>query len=54
MEDAVPTLLFVTADVFQMKESYSVILDPITGILPVALVFASGLALRKYRRNNKS
>lgn len=50
MEDAVPTLLFVTAGVFQMKESYSVILDPISGIIPVALVFASGLVLRKYRQ----
>lgn len=50
MEDAVPTLLFVKAGVFQMKESYSVILDPISGIIPVALVFASGLVLRKYRR----
>lgn len=50
MEDAVPTLLFVTAGVFQMKESYSVILDPISGMLPVALVFASGLVLRKYRQ----
>lgn len=50
MEDAVPTLLFVKAGVFQMKESYSVILDPISGIIPVALVLASGLVLRKYRR----
>lgn len=50
MEDAVPTLLFVTAGVFQMKESYSVILDPISGIIPIALVFASGLVLRKYRQ----
>lgn len=49
MEDAVPTLLFVTVGVFQMKESYSVILNPISGIIPVALVFASGLVLRKYR-----
>lgn len=50
MEDAVPTLLFVTAGVFRIKESYSIILDPISGIIPVALVFASGLVLRKYRR----
>ncbi|MCI8337381.1 MAG: CPBP family intramembrane metalloprotease [Lachnospiraceae bacterium] len=52
MEDAVPTLLFVTAGVFQMKESFSVALDPISGMIPVAMVFASGLVLRKYRRRD--
>ena len=47
MEDAVPTMLFVTATVFQIKENYSVMLDPISGILPTALVFFTGLGLRK-------
>lgn len=49
MEDAVPTMLFVTANVLQIKENYSVMLDPIQGILPTALVFFAGLALRKSR-----
>ena len=49
MEDAVPTMLFVTANVLQIKENYSVMLDPIQSILPTALVFFAGLALRKSR-----
>ena len=49
MEDAVPTMLFVTADVFRIKENYSVMLDPISGIVPTALVFFIGLGLRKNR-----
>ncbi len=49
MEDAVPTMLFVTANVFQIKESYSAILDPISGIIPTALIFSIGLVLRKCR-----
>lgn len=49
MEDAVPTMLFVTVNVFQIKERYSVMLDPIYGIVPTALVFFIGLGLRKYR-----
>ncbi len=49
MEDAVPTMLFVTANVFQIKENYSVILDPISGILPTALLFFIGFGLRKCR-----
>jgi membrane protease YdiL (CAAX protease family) len=49
MEDAVPTMLFVTANVLQIKENYSVMLDPIQGILPTALVFFAGLGLRKSR-----
>lgn len=49
MEDAVPTMLFVTANVLRIKENYSLMLDPISGILPTALVFFIGLALRKCR-----
>lgn len=54
MEDAVPTLLFVTAGVFQMKEKYSVMLDPISGIVPALLVLLAGLALRKCRMRRES
>ena len=50
MEDAVPTMLFVTANVFQIEERYSVMLDPISGIVPTALVFFMGLGLRKMRK----
>lgn len=49
MEDAVPTMLFVTANVFQIEERYFVILNPISGIVPTVLVFFIGLGLRKYR-----
>lgn len=49
MEDAVPTMLFVTAKVLQIKEYYSIMLDPIQGVLSVALIFFTGLILRKYR-----
>ncbi len=49
MEDAVPTMLFVTANVLQIKEGYSIMLDPIQGIMSVALIFFTGLVLRKYR-----
>ena len=49
MEDAVPTMLFVTANVLQIKETYSVMLDPISGILPTVLVLFAGLGLRKCR-----
>lgn len=49
MEDAVPTMLFVTANVFRIKENYSVMLDPISGIVPTALILLIGLVLRKYR-----
>lgn len=49
MEDAVPTMLFVTANVFQIEERYSVMLDPISGIVPTMLVFFIGLGLRKCR-----
>lgn len=49
MEDAVPTMLFVTTNVFRIKEEYSVILDPINGIVPTVLVFFIGLELRKFR-----
>ena len=54
MEDAVPTMLFVTANVLQIKENYSVMLDPIQGILPTALVFFAGLALRKSRMKREA
>ena len=49
MEDAVPTTLFVTATVFQIKESYFAILEPTRGILPTVLVFIAGIVLRKCR-----
>lgn len=49
MEDAVPTMLFATANVFQIEERYSVMLDPISGMIPTVLVFFIGLGLRKYR-----
>lgn len=49
MEDAVPTMLFVTANVFQIEERYSVMLDPISGIVSTMLVFFIGLGLRKCR-----
>ena len=54
MEDAVPTMLFVTANVLQIKETYSVMLDPISGILPTALVFFTGLGLRKCRMKRET
>ncbi len=49
MEDALPTMLFVTANVLQIKENYSIMLDPISGILPTAVVLFIGLWLRKCR-----
>lgn len=49
MEDAVPTMLFVTADVFQIKGNYSIMLDPISGIVPTVLVLFIGLWLRRRR-----
>lgn len=49
MEDAVPTMLFVTTNVLQIKSDYSILLDPISGIIPTALVVFIGLVLRKYR-----
>lgn len=49
MEDAVPTMLFVTTHVFRIKENYAVMLDPISGIMPTALVLITGLGLRSYR-----
>lgn len=49
MEDAVPTMLFVTAGVFRLEEEYSFFLDPISGILPTTVVLAIGLVLRQYR-----
>lgn len=49
MEDAIPTMLFVTANVFQIEERYSVMLDPISGIVPTVLALFIGLGLRKCR-----
>ncbi len=49
MEDAVPTMLFVTANVLRIKENYSVMLDPISGIVPTVLVILAGLGLRNCR-----
>ena len=54
MEDAVPTLLFVTANVLRIKENYSVMLDPIQGIVPTVLIFFTGLGLRKYRMKRET
>lgn len=49
MEDAVPTMLFVTAGVLQIKQEYFVMLDSTRGIVPTVLVFLIGLGLRKIR-----
>lgn len=49
MEDAVPTLLFVTTDVFRIKKSLSVMIDPISGFITTAILLLIGLSLRKYR-----
>lgn len=49
MEGAVPTMLFVTAKVLCIKENYSVMLDPISSIVPTVLVLFIGLGLRNYR-----
>lgn len=49
MEDAVPTMLFVTTQVFRIKENYTFMLDPISGIVPTVFVLCIGLGLRKYR-----
>ena len=54
MEDAVPTMLFVTAGVLQIKQEYFVMLDPIRGIVPTVLVFLVGLGLRKIRIKKES
>ena len=53
MQAAVPTMLFVTANVFEIKEIYSIILDPTSGVVPTALVFFIGLSLRKCRIKKK-
>ena len=42
-------MLFATNKVFQIKENYSVMLDPISGIVPAALLFFIGLGLTKCR-----
>lgn len=49
MEDAVPTMLFVTSGVLQIKQEYFVMLDPTRGVVPTVLVFLIGLGLRKIR-----
>lgn len=49
MEDAVPTLLFVTTDVFRIKKSLSVMIDPISGFITTAILLLIGLSLRRYR-----
>ncbi|MEE0059707.1 MAG: type II CAAX endopeptidase family protein [Acutalibacteraceae bacterium] len=49
MEDAVPTMLFVTAGVLQIKQEYFVMLDSTRGILPTVLVFLIGVGLRRIR-----
>lgn len=54
MEDAVPTMLFVTTNVICIKDNYSFILDPISGIVPTALVLFIGLGLRKHRMKNEN
>ncbi|MBO5246447.1 MAG: CPBP family intramembrane metalloprotease [Eubacterium sp.] len=52
MEDAVPTLLFVTTDIFRIEETYSLMLDPISGIVPTVLVLFAGLGVRMYRKKS--
>ncbi len=49
MQGAVPTLLFVTEKVLRMEERHSFMLNPVSGILQPAVIFALGLQLRKYR-----
>lgn len=49
MEDAVPTLLFVTTDVFRIKKSLSIMIDPISGFITTAILLLIGLSLRRYR-----
>lgn len=49
MEDAVPTLLFVTTDVFRFRKGFSVMLDPISGIVTTVFVLLAGIVLRKCR-----
>lgn len=49
MEDAVPTMLFVTAGVLQIKQEYFGMLDTTRGVVPTVLVFLIGLGLRKFR-----
>ncbi len=49
MEDAVPTLLFVTTGVFRIKKSLSILIDPMTGIVATVLILFIGLVLRGYR-----
>ena len=53
MEDAVPTMLFVTSGVLQIKQEYFVMLDPTRGVVPTVLVFLIGLGLRKIRIKQK-
>lgn len=48
-EECVPMLLFVTVGVYRLHGFYDVIMNPITGIIPVALILICGLYLRKYR-----
>lgn len=54
MEDAVPTMLFVVAGVLQIKESHGIWLDPISGIIPTAVVILIGLWLREQRKKSIS
>lgn len=49
IEDAVPTLLFVTSDAFRINEEYSLLLDPTTGVISTILVLGAGIWLRNSR-----
>lgn len=49
METAVPNMLFVTTHTLQISKNYSILLDPIFGIIPTGLIFFIGLKLRKHR-----
>lgn len=54
MQGAVPTLLFVSSGAFSIKEKYSFVLHPVSGLLATVLVLAFGLMLRKWRINQEN
>lgn len=54
LEDAIPTMLFVTANVFGLKSGYGLLLDPVSGIISIALLVAFGVVLRRVRIKKES
>ena len=48
-EECVPMLLFVTVGVFTLGGTYDIVMNPVNGIIPVAIILVCGLLLRKYR-----